>query len=396
MDFGTIYNIQLLIDREKFDTAYEKINGLLTEYPDSDDLYMMLAELYLRKEEFRKAKAAVDKGIALNPENSTLFFQMARIQIQKEEFKAAEQNIDLAIALDPEEAQFYGLKAQIYINYKSYNDAVRYAKQGLRLNPDDLMCNNMLSMALIRMGKQGAAKNTLEGMLSGNPEDAFTQANMGYMYLSRNDIPKAKEHFAVALQSDPNMEFARSGMAEAIKGSNFLYAKLLQFSFWMQKMSSANKWAMYLGVFVILKLIPILLPFYLVILLWSWFTAPVSDVVLYFDRYGRYLMNGLTIKLTELNIGLLGLSLVSLVLGFTLHESFFVLAFGLILTVLPVYRYDLSVRAARRLTNIGFGLLFTLTGIYSIYAGYVMGKEDGLMVLILGAVAFSWVAAAQD
>ena len=53
--------------------------------------------------------------------------------------------------------------------------------------------------------------------LGRNPENAHTNANQGWSLLHGGQPGKALEHFREALRLDPDLEFARAGMVEALK-----------------------------------------------------------------------------------------------------------------------------------------------------------------------------------
>jgi len=393
-----ISRIHLLIERDKLDIAQQKISETLAEYPDADDIHVLQAELYLRQDENKKAIKAANTAIGLNPENDDAFFIQSRVYLEQESYKKAHQAIDRALALNAHVATYYAVKALIYLNSKDPNQALSLAEKGLELDPDDLLCNNVLSMAQSRVGQSAVAHERLKYMLAKDPENSLTQANMGYHYLSRGEIKKAKTHFSEALRQDPTNEYTQAGMLQAIKSSNWFYRKFLQYSLWIEKIGTKNKFALYIGVIVLVKLIPLLLPFYLLIILWSWFAAPLSDVILYFDRYGRYLMTKENFFLTQINVALLAAALLSLTLSFAVDSSFFGLAFGLVLTIVPVYLVDASVKKLKKGIMWGFAAMFTGLGVWGVYTSLAL-NESGFLAwggMVLGAIAFSWIASLID
>ncbi|MCG8320706.1 MAG: tetratricopeptide repeat protein [Cytophagales bacterium] len=394
MIFEHLSKIQLLIERNKLDLAQQQITEALTTYPDSGTLFGLQAEIYLKKQEHKKAKSAIDKALGLDPEDDYLYLLKSQIWLQLGYHNEALKAIDDAINYNPESATYYGAKAEILIMKKQFKEAEKFANKGLETDPEDLLSNNMLSMAQTKLGQANQAYERLESMLTDDPENALTQANTGYHFLQQGNVKKAKEHFAVALQDDPNFEFARAGMLEAIKATNWLYRKLLMFSFWMEKLGSRNKWFFLIGIIVVVKLIPVLLPFYLVFVFWTWFTGPVSDVMLYFDQYGKYLMTKKNRILTEINIGMITVTLLSIILGLTIDDGFFGLAFGSFLSIIPVYQLDMVSKISKKAVLGGFAVLFTGLGV-GIMLASIMNAEivSGLWLgLLISSVAFTWIS----
>ncbi|MDF9794908.1 tetratricopeptide (TPR) repeat protein [Catalinimonas alkaloidigena] len=389
-----ISRIHLLIERDKLDIAQQKIAKTLAEFPDSDDLHILQAELYLKKDEYKNALEAAERVIGLNPENEDAYFIQARVYVAREEYKKAHKAIDRALELNPYASAYYAIKAIAYLDTQKHAEAIEYAKKGLEIYPDDLLCNNVLSLAQTKAGHSEEAFERLEYMLAEDPENSLTQANMGYHFLRKGDIKKAKEHFSIALQKDPTNEFTKAGMMQAIKSTNWFYRKFLQYSLWIDKIGRKNKFALYIGVIILVKVLPLLLPFYLLLILWSWFAGPLSDVILYFDRYGRYLMTRENYQLTKVNICILLAAVFCVFLSFMVDSSFFGLAFALGLSIVPIYLIDSSARPGKRIAMGVFASAFIGVGLWGVYISYFM-EESGWAawgVLIFGSVAFSWVA----
>lgn len=393
-----ISRIHLLIERDKLDIAQQRIAETLAEFPDSDDLHVLQAELYLKKDEHKNALEAAERAIGLNPENEEAYGIQARVYLAREEYKKAHTAIDRALALNPYASGFYAIKAVIFLDTQKHAEAIEYAKKGLEIYPDDLLCNNVFSLAQNKAGHAEDAFERLEYMLAEDPENSFTQANMGYHYLSKGKVKKAKEHFSVALQKDPTNEFTKAGMMQAIKSTNWFYRKFLQYSMWIEKIGRKNKFALYIGVIILVKILPILLPFYLLLILWSWFAGPLSDVILYFDRYGRYLMTKENYQLTKINICILLVAAFCLILSLLVDSSFFGLAFALGLSIVPIYLIDSSVRPRKRITMGVFACSFIGVGLWGVYTSYFMGESAWAAwgILLFGAVAFSWVASLME
>ena len=308
--YDHISRISLLIQSNKLDEAQIKITEALSEYPDSADLYALQAQVFGELDEDKKALEAVETALGLDSENAFLHYYRARFLTFLSNYKKALKSIDQAIEIDPEEADYYGQKALILFNMDKKKEAIEWARKGKEEEPDNSFCSNVLSMALGASGDTSQAEEVLGELLEDDPENAFTHTNMGYTWLRKGDVKKAKEHFREALLIDPEYEYARGGMMEAIKGSNFLYKKFIDYTIWMEKKTSGNRWAFLIGLVVVVKVIPLLIPFYLIFLLWVWFAEPIADVILYFDTYGRNLMNEEELLITRINIVLLFASLV--------------------------------------------------------------------------------------
>ena len=398
MDTGVFYQISRLIESERYGLAHEKITEVLTVFPNSPEAHLLRAETYLRENKYTEARQAASETIQINPESDDAFCILSHIEIAEDNYKEALELIERAMMLNPYEHSYFGVKSQIFLLKKDYKQAVAIAEEGLTLNPDDLTLNNLLSMAQSRMGQTTEAKERLEQMMGEDPENPLTQANMGFYYLQKGNSRKAKEHFAMALQQNPNHHYARIGMMEAMKASSFLYAKLLQFAFWMDRIGTQNRWLFIIGLLVVINVVPVLAPFYLIFILWTWFTAPLSNIILYFDKYGKYLMEPHTVRLTQINTGLLGASLLSVMLGVGFNGAFFVMAFACFLSIVPVFLIDSHKRQTSHLVLGGTAIAFVGIGAFGVYQGLLAGGSslDQWQALMWGAMIFSWVVSVLD
>jgi len=398
MLFDIISRIELLIERDKLDLAQQNLNDALSQYPDISELHALQSEIHYKQKAYKKATEAIGRAIAANPESDYVYYLKSRIHLAEDQHKKAEKEIDMAIALSPDRADYYGVKGSIRLNSGAFQEAVDLSMKGLELEPDNMLCNNILSMAHGRMGNKEAASGRINHMLENDPENAFTHANAGYQYLRQGNVPKAKEHFSVALRLDPTQEYAKAGMAEAIKASNVLYRKLLQFAFWIEKIGSKSKWALYIGVIILVRVVPFLVPFYLIFIFWTWFTPPIANILLHFDKYGRYLLDDQERRLTKINAVLVSCSLVAAGFSFFYGVDFLGLAFAFFISTLPMYHLNAK-KKAKKSMMVGFAVVFIGLGIAAWYLGFILGAPIGpvastdlWIALMVAAMLFTWMA----
>jgi hypothetical protein len=109
------------------------------------------------------------------------------------------------------------------------------------------------------------------------------------------------EHFREALRLDPDSDWARSGIVEALKARHFVYRWMLAYFLWMNRLGSRAQWGIiiggYLGYRVLLELgrnrpelAPWILPLiaaYVVFALLTWLAYPLFNLLLRLNRFGR-------------------------------------------------------------------------------------------------------------
>jgi tetratricopeptide (TPR) repeat protein len=90
--------------------------------------------------------------------------------------------------------------------------------------------NNFRAMALVKLGRRAEAGQTIDAALARSPEDAFSHANKGWALLEARRPKEALDHFREALRLDPNFEYARLGIIEALKARNPIYGLFLRYA----------------------------------------------------------------------------------------------------------------------------------------------------------------------
>jgi hypothetical protein len=243
------------------------------------------------------------------------------------------------------------LKALILANLKRWKDSLAAADTGLQFDPDHLVCLNARAQALTMLGDRAGAATTVEDALRKNPDDPWMHANQGWASLHANEPTKAAEHFREALRLDPEMDFARAGIIEALKARNFVYRWMLQYFLWMSRMPSSYQWGIIIGLFLLSRslgqigrAVPVLAPFlnpllylYIAFVILSWLSYPLFNLLLRFDRFGRHALSSDQRMGANLLAATLGAALVCFVSGLALgHINLWIAAVVFGVLSLPV------------------------------------------------------------
>jgi tetratricopeptide (TPR) repeat protein len=296
---------QLLLQQSRPADAERETLIALAEDPESarGHAYLALSRVDLNKN--IEALAAAERAVALSPDNSFSHHIHAIVLHRLDREKAALAAIQEAIRLDPENEAHFGVLASIQLGLRDWSAALEAAEQGLSINPEDVQCANLRSMALVRLGRKEEAMQTVDFALERAPENAWSHANQGWNCLHRNDPKRAQDHFREALRLEPDLEYARQGMLEALKARNPVYRGMLAYFLWMGRQSAKLQWVFILGTMFGLRAVrtlaeqrpelgvvlwPVIGLFYLFIYL-SWTAGPMFNLLLRFDRFGRLVLS---------------------------------------------------------------------------------------------------------
>lgn len=210
-----------------------------------------------------------------------------------------------AIGLEPENASWYSLRASVQLAKSDWKAALADADAGLALDAENVELANLRAIALLQLGRRNEAATTAEGVLRRSPENSLSHANQGWRCLHENNPRKAQEHFREALRLEPGLEFARRGMLEALKARNPVYRVMLAYFLWMGRQSKRIQWAFIIFTIFVVRIVrqtaaanpelglflwPLVVGFYIFIYL-SWTAQPVFNLMLRFDRFGRYVLS---------------------------------------------------------------------------------------------------------
>ena len=295
----------LLYQQSRHDQAETELRQALAAEPQDAYAHALLGLCLAHRESFQEATDEVRQAIHLAPDFSFAHFAHAHVLYDRNRFAEALPAINEAIRLEPENADQYALLANIHLQESRWQDALNAAEQGLQFDPEHVGCTNLRAMAMVKLGRRAEAGKTIDAALSKSPENSLTHANQGWTLLEKGDPKKAAEHFREALRLNPQNEWARQGIIEALKARNFIYAGMLKYFLWMGKFSRRGQWAILLGGYFGYRLLgviagnnpglaPWVLPLqilYVAFALMTWLAYPFFNLLLRLNKFGRLVLS---------------------------------------------------------------------------------------------------------
>ncbi len=264
-------------------------------------LAISLAELERRDEAEQSAREAISNA----PDMAFAHYALARVLSDRNRTDEAADTIREAIRLEPTDADYHGMHAAIEFERQRWKESLAAAETGLQFDPEHVTCNNLRAMALVKLGRKAEAGATIDATLSRNPDNAFSHANKGWTFLEQGKRKEAMTHFRESLRLDPSNDWARSGLVEAIKAGNPVYAVMLKYFLWMAKLSGNVRWAILLGGYFGNRMLgsaaesnpewaPWITPvrvLYIAFALLTWLAAPLFNLMLFLHPYGKHALD---------------------------------------------------------------------------------------------------------
>ena len=276
----------------------------LTNEPDDALAHALLALALAHLEQGKDAVDAGRRAVALAPELSFAHYALGWALLERAELNAAERSAQEALRLEPD-SHGYALLAQIYVRRKRWAEAIKAAEQGLQIEPEHPGCANLRALSLGALGRTDVAAALVNDVLALDPDDAFGLTNRGWLMLRQSRPREALESFREALRLDPTLDWARTGIVEALKARSALYRFVLRYELWVASLTSRAQWFLILGLFfggrVVRALLrsnpglwPVLGPLmalYIFVVFGSWIANPLSNLLLRLNPFGRLALN---------------------------------------------------------------------------------------------------------
>lgn len=318
--------------------------------PQNAHAHALLALGLAQLEQPREAVEAGRRAVALAPDLAFAHFVLGRALLENDDVTAAERAARESLRLDPD-ADGYSLLAQTLVRRRHWQDALDAANHGLELDPNHTTSANLRALALGQLGRADEAEAAVDETLAIDPDNAHSHATRGWQMLRQSNPEQALESFREALRLDPTADWARAGILEALKARKGLYRVFLRYALWMTSLTGRARWTMLIGLFVLARivrgtlrvrpeLLPLLGPVFALYVLFgvaTWIAAPLSNLLLRFDRFGRLALSRDEIIASNLIAGALALAVFGgLMLAITGANAWLVVAASSALLLMPI------------------------------------------------------------
>ncbi len=406
-----MYEIEKIIERgeqlRKLNRPQEAIAELqkaLIVEPDNEDALSEIVLCFLELKDYKNAEEYVNKLLTVIPDEAHPHYYKAFIQLQKNNYAKAEEHIRDAISLNPYQSAFFGLLSGIYIERTEWKKALEYANQGLAIDPEDSTCLNYRTMCLTKLDRHNEIEDSIEDALKNNPYDAYTHANVGWTKLETNDNEQAKVHFAEALRINPNLEYARLGMVEAIKAKNPLYRLFLKYQFFMSKYSTSGQVAIMIAFIVGRNFIgnlsdtyPLLKPVFYALIFLGLLTLimkPFGDIFLRLDSYGKMVLSDKEKRRSEIvGVGILICVISAICYLSTDYMMWFtsmIVSFGIIIPLSDAVENDFF--GTKNYLPAILTLFIIICGAISLFSIFVQNIDSQTFIYFTyGVVVYIWL-----
>lgn len=192
-----------LLERRKFDKAFEVINEHLASYPEDALVFCLKSACCLNMRKVEEANLWAKRAMELAPDFTMSLNQMAAIHIEKDEFVKAHELLDLSLNQEAQQSDVFMWKAIIHIQTAEPAKSEHFANLCLELTPFHFVAKNLIAINRINENKYLDAKTIILSVLEENPHEVFSLFNLGVVEYYLNNKERAGELFIEAFLNDP-------------------------------------------------------------------------------------------------------------------------------------------------------------------------------------------------
>lgn len=371
--------------------------------------YLALSWALRQQRRFGDAVDPAREALARAPDSSACHYNLGSIRFALEQWQSAEESLRAALQLDPEDADSYGLLAYLAARDARWEDMLALAENGLRCDGDNVTCANARAHALSKLKRADQAVDTLEHALRRDPENARTHCQLAHVMLERGEYDAAATRYCEALRLDPDLEDAKEGLVEALKGKHWLYSIFLKYIVFMSRLEPRSRWGILIGGFFAQRIVSNMLAHaghlgaaaavrvaYGAVVFFSWTASSLFNLLLLVHPLGRHALSPRQKAVSAGVAGALLLALANLAAYFWLEfDAALLSAFAFLVSTLPISSLENVSSSKRMRVALGIAGLQAAAALAS-SASYLAGYDDAsgafALAAILIAVAYSWLA----
>lgn len=298
-------NGERLLQQGRARDAVDAFRKALADDPGVGHTHALLALALVETGDPDGAWAASREAARLEPDEAFSHYVLGVAALVNHRDDIAEQATNEALQIEPNVPEYHRLLAMVYTERRRWAEALEAVDRGLALDPEHTSCLNLRSQILVQLNRTSEARGVAEAALASRPDDAHSHANAGWSALHQNKTREALQHFKESLRLDPGNDWAKAGLAEALKARNPLYRLLLGFMLWMIRLDPRVRIGVIIGGYVLYRigdsfadnnpdLAPFIWPVLIAYIVFAWMTwvgVPMADLTLRLSPYGRHALN---------------------------------------------------------------------------------------------------------
>jgi len=191
--------------------TYLHITELKPQFSQIQNVYVELAETYLRMQRFSEAQVAANKAIEINPKYGDAYAMSGTAYRLMGHFDEAIATFKKGVSADPYNWRMQGWLGETYLAAEQFPEAEAAFRESLRLNeyPGTYYA---LALALDKQKRAAEAETVLSDGVKKSPGDANLRVMFGSLLNQHDKLAEAEAQYNEALKLDPNSALALNNL----------------------------------------------------------------------------------------------------------------------------------------------------------------------------------------
>lgn len=241
---------QLDLKDEKLDEAISGYRTVISERPNTAELYIQLAEIFLKNNQKELAVTTLREAHKALPDNGKIQVILARLWVQTKDYTSSEEILTKFIETSVDDINGYVELAKLYAIQKKYdlaesqlskfidkfpdnalgyihlknlylvskdiNKAITAIKRGIAVVPDSLLLHEELIKLYLSNKAADNASSLCEEKIKKNENSGFYYNMLGTIALSQHEHAKAEEFFSKSMELVPGWHDPYNNLATVL------------------------------------------------------------------------------------------------------------------------------------------------------------------------------------
>lgn len=193
------------------EAAEKEMRRAMEQYPDNNDLYLWLSDLYVQHNEIDKAVALLEQIISRNGDDKqglNARTSLARINFVKGNKDVAEKIVNAVLEKTPSNSDALLIRANMESDRGQYESAVIDLRAVIRDRPKSPEAYQLLAEVLLLQGYTDLAIETMNRLVDIDPGNAANRTRLAQMYSLNKDYKRAMEQLDIVAAASPQYPVA--------------------------------------------------------------------------------------------------------------------------------------------------------------------------------------------
>lgn len=217
--------VYLYLRDKQYDAALAELDRIGKSSQSQDEVCKFRGQVYLAKGDIAAGEAEFKKAVQLNPKNYQIYILLAQLNLRRNNVAQAIKEVDRAIAQNNKFAPAYLQKAYYLSVAGDSSGAAEYYRKALVLDPDNaIAANNLAWMLCEENNNLNEALTLARAAKKKLPDEPEVAETLGWIYYKLKNYTLAADQllFSVNNRKQPTAEnYYRLGMALHAKGDAY-------------------------------------------------------------------------------------------------------------------------------------------------------------------------------